>query len=98
MKPVAQHAADTFELAEAAAWYEQRVYGLGGRLYEAVQKTKTFIRQNPQLGAPHRRGTRKRRVSGFPYLIIYREEPDRILIVAIAHGKREPGYWKDRLA
>lgn len=98
MKPVAQHAAATLELEEAAAWYERRVEGLGARFFEAVQQTKQAIRQNPEFGAPHRHGTRKRRVVGFPNLVVYRDEPGRILIVALAHGKRTPGYWEGRLA
>jgi hypothetical protein len=32
----------------------------------------------------------------FPYLVPYREEPSRIFVVAVAHAKRRPGYWKKR--
>jgi len=28
--------------------------------------------------------------------IIYRNEPERIYILAVMHLRREPGYWKDR--
>ena len=34
----------------------------------------------------------------FPYAILYTVEPDYILIVAVAHCSREPGYWKHRTA
>lgn len=33
----------------------------------------------------------------FPYQVLYTIEADYILIVAIAHGKRQPGYWRHRL-
>ena len=33
----------------------------------------------------------------FPYAILYTIEVDSIVIVAVAHGSREPGYWKHRL-
>jgi hypothetical protein len=36
-------------------------------------------------------------VSRFPYQIVYRRRPDEIVIVAVAHVKRKPGYWKDRV-
>ena len=98
MKPVAQHAAATLELADAAAWYEARVEGLGARLFESFQETVRFLRQNPRLGSLHRRGTRKRRIAHFPYLVIYREETERIFVIAIAHGARKPDYWENRLA
>jgi hypothetical protein len=36
-------------------------------------------------------------MSRLPYSIIYTEEPSEIFIVAFAHHKRKPGYWKRRL-
>ena len=33
----------------------------------------------------------------FPYSVLYTIEPDFILIVAVMHGKREPGYWRYRI-
>jgi hypothetical protein len=33
----------------------------------------------------------------FPFVIIFREAAVRIEILAIAHGRRRPGYWRDRL-
>jgi hypothetical protein len=32
----------------------------------------------------------------FPYLIVFREGMEGIEIVAVAHGRRRPGYWRDR--
>jgi hypothetical protein len=33
----------------------------------------------------------------FPYAVVYRDQPERIEIVAVANGARRPGYWRDRL-
>jgi hypothetical protein len=33
----------------------------------------------------------------FPYAVLYTIEPDYILIVAVMHCHREPGYWKKRI-
>ncbi len=33
----------------------------------------------------------------FPYSIVYSIEPDHIRIIAIAHNKRKPGYWPNRV-
>jgi hypothetical protein len=33
----------------------------------------------------------------FPYVLIYRIEPKRVLIVAVAHQHQEPGYWTKRV-
>jgi hypothetical protein len=40
---------------------------------------------------------RRCRARVFPYAVLYTIEADYILIVAIAHGKRRPGYWRHRL-
>jgi plasmid stabilization system protein ParE len=34
----------------------------------------------------------------FPYAVLYTIEPDYVLIVAVMHCHREPGYWKHRMA
>jgi hypothetical protein len=36
-------------------------------------------------------------VTRFPYHVIYLEVSDRIRILAVAHDRRKPGYWKTRL-
>jgi plasmid stabilization system protein ParE len=33
----------------------------------------------------------------YPFSVVYRVESARILIVAVAHGRRRPGHWKSRL-
>ena len=36
--------------------------------------------------------------SFFPYAVLYSTEPQYILILAVMHHRREPGYWRDRIA
>jgi len=36
-------------------------------------------------------------IQRFPFSVVYLDDPDRALIVAVAHGKRKPGYWKRRV-
>lgn len=45
---------------------------------------------------PDTLGVRSCVLRPFPYAIVYLELPDEILILAIAHAKREPGYWQRR--
>jgi hypothetical protein len=36
-------------------------------------------------------------VRRFPYILVFvRESSDRLLVLALAHAKRHPGYWKRR--
>jgi hypothetical protein len=33
----------------------------------------------------------------FPYELYYAVEPDRLLVLAVPHQRRRPGYWIDRI-
>jgi hypothetical protein len=33
----------------------------------------------------------------YPYFVVFRELPRRIQILAVAHAKRRPGYWRARI-
>jgi hypothetical protein len=81
----------------AARWYEEHVPGLGRRFYAEFLAARQFIQTNPLLGTPGDYGTRKWNLRVFPYKLIYRDFPDLILIVAVAHDSRRPGYWQWRL-
>ncbi len=84
------------ELAEAALFYESRVRGLGGSFSDAVERTIALIRQYPDLGADVGHAIRRTLVPGFPYAVVYRREPDSVLVLAIAHVRRRPAYWRIR--
>ncbi len=78
--------------------YERRRQGLGLSFLDEVNATTLRIQQFPGGGSliP---GTefRKRLVERFPYLVVYQELEEYIWIAAVAHGKRRPGYWKNRV-
>jgi toxin ParE1/3/4 len=42
-------------------------------------------------------GTRRFVLQRFPFSIVYLDDPDLVTIIAVAHAKRKPGYWKERL-
>lgn len=86
------------ELEHAARWYEARGDGLGARLLQAVAGALTRVVANPR-GFPRWREDRPHHkciVDRFPYAIMFRVERDEIVVVAIAHAKRRPGYWSRR--
>jgi toxin ParE1/3/4 len=41
--------------------------------------------------------TRRLVMRRFPFSVVYLDDPDLITIIAVAHSKRKPGYWKDRV-
>lgn len=44
----------------------------------------------------HDRRFRKVVLQRFPYVVSNRETADRMEVIAVAHGAREPGYWRKR--
>jgi toxin ParE1/3/4 len=97
MKPVRQEHAATLEMEAAGRWYEEHAAGLGERFYEAFLSARQFVQANPELGMPEQHGTRKWNLAIFPYKIVYYEQPEAVVIVAVAHHSRRPGYWLWRL-
>jgi plasmid stabilization system protein ParE len=85
------------EVIEAAQYYELRQPGLGSGLLGEVERALDQILANPE--ACQRIGTRLRRKAlwRFPYNLLYAVYPDRIRVVACAHQKRRPFYWRKRL-
>jgi toxin ParE1/3/4 len=85
------------EFLAAIAYYEECGKGLGHRFRDTVEIKLDHIRQMPLhyqvLHPPFRRCL----VPKFPYAIIFSIEPDFILVLAVAHTKRKPGYWLERL-
>ena len=97
MKPVKQEHAATLEMEAAARWYEEHVAGLGERFYAEFLTSRQFIQTNPELGSPFEHGTQKWNLRIFPYKIVYCNLPEVIVIIAVAHHSRRPGYWHWRL-
>ncbi len=87
------------ELSHAIDWYEERQLGLGDEFLTEVERSLDLIAGNPDAwpvwpGEPRARRFLMRR---FPYIIPYRVTGGDIIILAIAHVSRRPGYWRGRL-
>ena len=84
------------ELGEVASFYEAQLVGLGTSFSTEVQSSVGFFRTYPDAGSPLGRNLRKVVIKRLPYSVIYRHEEHCIYIVAVAHHRRRPGYWKGR--
>ena len=85
------------ELKMAAAYYEEREEGLGTRFRDEVSKACQRILQDPYLWRERRGGYRRVNLPVFPYYVAYFVRDDAIIIAAISHGHRLPGYWRRRV-
>jgi hypothetical protein len=82
------------EYREAGRWYDARVAGLGLDFFDEVDATPRVPRV-PRV--PNDLPVRRLAVKRFPYFVIYLESTDAIRVLAVAHDRRRPGYWRDRL-
>lgn len=97
MKPRFLPAAEA-ELLKEVAHYSAAGRGLGVRFERAVEGAVRMAVANPDGGIPSSTGTRSRLVKGFPFSVVYRASSTEILIVAVVHHRRKPGYWLSRIA
>jgi hypothetical protein len=61
-----------------------------------VSEVIRHIVKAPQRWPKYLHGTQRFVLHRFPFSIIYLDD-DVLSIVAVAHSKRKPGYWKARL-
>lgn len=83
-------------------WYEDREPGLGRRFRNQVGAAVAAAVEDPEAwalwpGWDQEPVIRSKGVSDFPYRVVYFVRGDLLTIVAVAHAKRRPGYWRDRV-
>ena len=84
------------EMIESARYYENQLPGLGARFLDEVERMANAIAEFPEAGHDFEDGLHRRLLLGFPFGLLYRIEPDGILITAVMHLHRRPEYWVDR--
>ena len=84
------------EINEAFEWYFKRSPEVADAFLTEIGTSLNQIIANPQLFSSYTKSTRRRVLARFPYSIIFQEKDEMILVVAIAHAKRRPGYWRRR--
>jgi len=84
------------EYREAIAWYRERSEPSAERFEDSVNHAFDLLRRFPELGGRIDRRHRGHVLVGWPYQIVYRLIENRVVVVALAHAKLLPGYWKKR--
>jgi toxin ParE1/3/4 len=97
VKPIRYHDEASAELLATVARYDLQREGLGAQFNAAVEHGLEAIRRSPTAFSLHDGVAIRRYVlRRFPYLILYQEFKDHIWILAVAHQRRDPDYWKSR--
>lgn len=92
------HPAARLEYREAALFYEAHRTGLGAAFTIEVEAALRRILESPKRWRLIEQDVRRYLTHTFPYGVLYTIEEESILIVAVMHLQRRPGYWLDRLS
>ena len=87
------------EMNASAQYYNQQSFGLGFDFLEEIEKSLQLIEKNLERWPYYEENIRKYNTPRFPFSLLYvfEKELDKIIIIAVAHQKRKPGYWKQRI-
>ena len=97
MIPIVLRPAAAADIESAMLWYEGQSPGLGADFLTAVDAALHRIRRHPAIFAKIHRDARRVLIHKYPYMIVYRVYPDRVLVLACMHGKRDPERWRSRV-
>lgn len=90
------HPGASQDLLDAIEYYQSCAESLDARFLAHVDAAAALAAASPLLHRCFDGPFRKVHVERFPYALIYREKDGGIEFMAVAHGSREPGYWRER--
>ena len=86
------------EHLDAIAYYELRRAGLGVRYLVEFERVLERICETPnRYPVAHPPDIRRARLQRFPFAILHRRAKAYVDILAVAHDRRRPAYWIERL-
>jgi toxin ParE1/3/4 len=99
VKPVRLRRVAKRDLREALAYYRERDADLARRFLDEVYRALELLERFPSTGGPvfgiEDPRIRQLPVNNFPYQVVFKRYEYRTAVLAIAHERREPGYWRD---
>ncbi|MGN2392772.1 type II toxin-antitoxin system RelE/ParE family toxin [Pelomicrobium sp. G1] len=84
------------EVLAAFEWYAERSEAAAEGSRKELQHAVVAISTAPTRWPRYAACTRRYVFPRFPYSLIYRLRGDEVEVLAVAHGKRRPGYWRAR--
>jgi plasmid stabilization system protein ParE len=85
------------EMTEAALYYDAARSGFGDAFLDDIRHAIDTIRERPHLGVAIAYGFRRALLRRFPFSLIYAVGAEEIIVVAVAHQRRSPNYWRARV-
>jgi plasmid stabilization system protein ParE len=96
--PVDVHPEAVAEAQAATQWYRERSPSAADAFLAELDRAIEKIAENPRIWPRYVASTQRFLLKRFPFSVVFRLTPNSVEVVAIAHGRRKPGYWKGRLA
>ena len=85
------------EAREARNYYLTKSAAAEEAFRKELEHAVALIREHPETWPTYVHGTRRFVLHRFPYSLVYRTDGTSSLIIAVAHAKRKPGFWRSRL-
>jgi len=95
-KPLRFHPQAEQEYLTALAWYRERSLIAAINFESAFEQAIRRISEAPQRWPIYFANFRKYTLRQFPFSIVYQDFSSEVVVFAVAHGRRRPGYWMDR--
>ena len=96
MKPARLLVQARQEIRDAAEYYERQAKGLGVDYVDEINAAVSDICKNPKRWPVINASVHRRLVRRFPYCLLYREDANDIVVLAVMHMSRHPLYWQGR--
>ena len=96
MTDVLFHPDAVLEARAAHDWYAERSAVAAEAFLAELDDAVAQVTSHPKRWPGYLAETRRYLFKRFPFLLVYRERADAIEVIAVAHGRRRPGYWRDR--
>ena len=84
-------------MTAAHAWYARQSLVAADGFYNELLPALDRVQKQPRLYPTHIHNTQRLVLHRYPFSIVYRELVDKIQIIAVAHARRKPAYWSNRL-
>lgn len=86
------------EIDHEVDYYESQYTGLGAELEDELESAFELILRFPEAAPLWKRRTDRRVLvlERFPFTVPYQVTGEDIVVLALAHTSRRPGYWSRR--
>jgi len=84
------------EIAAAFSWYLERNPQAADAFRTEVFDAIDSLSEAPTKWKVTEDGARRRVLRHFPYTVFFDVEDQSVFVLAVAHQRRVPGYWRER--